>query len=353
MKNVAIQDVIERMRLFDGICIEHPRLGKIRDKMLWLLADTTGVVAANEARRVAARGRPFKRKELWVLPIVGPSGAMKSTSISKVIDEINADERFPPEDIPVLFVTMRGVKNVRAFLSVILEHYGDAAKEVMPGSGPVDAQVVARGVYHAAREKRTHLLVIDEAHEMLRYDGGKTGKNMAMLLKTMVNEGIFSVVLVGTDEMLGLFRSAELKSRTVADEDATLLPFDIKKAADRAYFFKFLQRIEDEMVKTGVVDEPLGWVSTLEDRAKIYDMCGGVAGIACRVLRMALERTLRSGGTSIEWKDFESAFRAFNATEERPLFDPFAHGPKKETLGRLKAEAETKKKSGGKAPEPA
>ncbi|SEI20923.1 ATP-binding protein [Tardiphaga sp. OK245] len=352
MKN-TIQDVIERMRLFDEILIEHPRLGKIRDKMLWLLADTGGVVAANEARRKAARGRPFKNKELWVLPIVGPSGAMKSTSIGKVIDEINADERFPPEDIPVLFVTMRGVKNVRAFLSVVLEHYGDAAKEVMPGSGPVDAQVVARGVYNVARTKRTLLLVIDEAHEMLRYDGGKTGKSMAMLLKTMVNEGIFSVVLIGTDEMLGLFRSKELKSRTVADEDATLLPFDIKKQGDRRYFFRFLQRIEDEMAKTGVVDEPLGWVASLEDRAKIYDMCNGVPGTACRVLRMALERTLRSGRTSIEWPDFESAFRAFNATEERALFDPFANGPKKETIGRLKAEAEAKKKAGGNDKEPA
>ncbi len=339
MTNKNFQDGIERMRRFDEILIQHPRLGKIRDKMLWLLADTAGVVAANEARREAAKGRPFKMRELWVLPIVGPSGAMKSTSISKVIDEINADERFPPGDIPVLFVTMRGVKNVRAFLSVILEQYGDAAKVVMPGSGPIDAQVVARGVYNAARTKHTVLLVIDEAHEMLRYDGGKTGKNMAMLLKTMVNEGIFSVVLVGTEEMRGLFRSSELKNRTVADEDVTLLPFDIKKEADRRYFFRFLQKLEDEMMNAGVVDEPLGWVSTLEDRAKIFDMCDGVAGIACRVLRMALERTLRGGRTSIDWKDFESAFRAFNATLERPLFDPFAEGPHKATLGRLKAEA--------------
>jgi len=136
-------------------------------------------------------------------------------------------------------------------------------------------------------------------------------------------------------------------------DDATLLPFDIKKQDDRRYFFRFLQRIEDEMVKTGVVDEPLGWVASLEDRAKIYDMCNGVPGIACRVLRMALERTLRSGRTSIEWPDFESAFRAFNATEERALFDPFANGPKKETIGRLKAEAEAKKKSGGNDKEPA
>jgi hypothetical protein len=60
------------------------------------------------------------------------------------------------------------------------------------------------------------------------------------------------------------------------------------------------------------------------------------------VLRIALERALRDGRTSIEWKHFESAFRAFNAIQERPLFDPFANGPKKETLGRLKAEADAK-----------
>jgi hypothetical protein len=353
MKNDTIQDGIDRLARFDAIVIEHPRLGNIREKVRWLLASTSNVVAANEARRAAAKGRPFKKRELWVLPIVGPSGAMKSTSIGKVIDEINADENFPEDDIPVLFLTMRGVKTSRAFLSLVLESSGDAAREVLPGSGPINAQVVSRGIYHAARAKRTLLLVIDEAHEMLRHDGGKTGHSMAMLIKTMVNEGIFSVVLIGTDEMLGLFRSKELKSRTVADEDATLRPFDIKKEADRRYFFRFLQRIEDEMVKMRVVDEPLRWVSTLEDRAKIYDMCDGVPGIPCRVLRMALERALRNGRTSVGWADFESAFRAFNATEPRPLFDPFANGPKKETLGRLKAEAEAKKKAGGKTKEPA
>ncbi|MCA1436781.1 ATP-binding protein [Bradyrhizobium sp. BRP20] len=343
MKSTDIQAGIDRLAKFDEIIIEHPRLAKIREKVTWLLGNTASVVTANEARRATSRGRPFKKRELWVLPIVGPSGAMKSTSISKVVDEINADERFPEGDIPVLLVTMRGVRNARAFLTLVLEHYGDAAKEVLPGSGPINAQVVARGIYHLARQKRTLLLIIDEAHEMLRHDGGKTGHSMAMLIKTMVNEGIFSVILVGTDEMLGLFRSKELKSRTVADEDATLRPFDIKKEADRRYFFRFLQRIEDEMVQRGVVDEPLGWVSSLEDRAKMFDMSGGVPGIACRVLRMALERALRKGRTSVTWEDFESAFRAFNSTELREAFDPFANGPHKSTLGRLKVEAEAKK----------
>jgi AAA domain len=352
-ENESIQDGIDRLTLFRKIVVEHPRLGKIRDKIRWLIGDTASVVADNEAQRKALQGRPFKCEELWVLPIIGPSGAMKSTSIRKVIAEINADKNFPLGDIPVLFVSMREVKNTRAFLGVVLEHYDDAAKDIILGHGPIDAQLAARGIYHAARTRHTLLLIIDEAHELLRHDGGKTGKSMAMLLKTMVNEGIFSIVLLGTEEMRGLFRSGELKSRTVADEDVTLEPFDIKKAADRAYFFKFLQRIEDAMVKDGVVDRPLGWVACLEDRAKVFDMCGGVPGIACRVLRMALERALRAGRKSIEWKDFEAAFRAFNATQERPLFDPFANGPKKETLARLKAAAEANAKAKRKGALPA
>lgn len=55
----------------------------------------------------------------------------------------------------------------------------------------------------------------------------------------------------------------------------------------------------------------------------------------------------RKGRTSVTWPDFESSFRAFNSTELRPLFDPFAEGPRKETLGRLKADAEAKKAGSG------
>ncbi|UFW48192.1 MULTISPECIES: ATP-binding protein [Bradyrhizobium] len=343
-----LADAHQRLRAFRKILIKHPRLDVVRGKIHWLLTETASVVEDNEARRVAARLRPIKMEELWILPIVGPSGAMKSTSIRMVVDEINVDERFPADDIPVMVVSMREVKNTRAFLGVVLEHYGDAAKDVVPKSGPIDAQVVTRAIYHIARSRRTLLLIIDEAHELLRHDGGKTGTAMAMMLKSLVNEGAFSIVLVGTDEMLQLFHiSKELKNRCVPEE-VTLQACDIKTGKDRYYFFKFLKRIEEEMVAAGVVDTALGWVDTLEDRAKIFDMCEGIPGVACRVLRMALERAFRNGRSSLEWSDIESSFRAFNNNQKKPGFDPFAEGPKKDTLARLKAEAEAKKKSGGK-----
>lgn len=346
MTDKALPDTHERLRKFRKIIIKHPRLGMIREKIHWLFAETAGVVEDNEIRRAGAKLRPIKMEELWVLPIVGPSGAMKSTSIRIIVDEINADPRFPANDIPVMVVSMREVRTTRAFLGVVLEKSGDAAKDVIPGSGPIDAQVVTRAIYHIARERRTFLLIIDEAHELLRHDGGKTGKAMAMMLKSLCNEGVFSIVLVGTEEMLQLFHiSPELKNRCVPEE-VTLQACDIKNAKDRLFFFKFLKRLEDEIVAAGVVDCALGWVDTLEDRAKVFDMCVGVPGVACRVLRMALERAFRNGRPSLEWNDIESSFRAFNNNQKNPGFDPFANGPQKATLGRLKLEAEAKKKAG-------
>jgi hypothetical protein len=345
MPTMPLADTHERLRRFRKILIKHPRLGDIRKKIHSMLKEAKGVVEDNEGRRAAAKRRPIKMEELWVLPIIGPSGAMKSTSIRIVVDEINADDNLPDDDIPVLIVSMREVKNTRAFLGVVLEHYGDAAKDIVPKSGPIDAQIVTRAIYHLARSRRTLLLIIDEAHELLRHDGGKTGMAMAMMLKSIVNEGAFSIVLVGTEELLQLFHiSRELKNRCLTDEEVTLAAFDIKKEKDRTYFFKFLKTIEDRMAQDDVVDRKLGWVDTLEDRAKIFDMCEGVLGVACRVLRIALERAFNAGRPYLEWDDIESAFRAFNRNQKKPGFDPFAEGPRKETLGRLKAEAEAKAK---------
>jgi Bacterial TniB protein len=142
-------------------------------------------------------------------------------------------------------------------------------------------------IYFIARERQTLILIVDEAHEMLRHDGGKVGRAMAMLLKTMVNEGVFSIVLLGTEELLPLFHStpeqpSELRSRCVPDEEVTLAPFGIKKERDRGYFFKFLKRLEVKMVEEGVVDRALGWVDSIEDRAKVYDMSQGSSIAGCR-----------------------------------------------------------------------
>ena len=182
------------------------------------------------------------------------------------------------------------------------------------------------------------ILIIDEAHELLRHDAGKIGKSMVLLLTCMLNEGVFSIVLLGTEEFLQLLDiSSELKNRCVPDEDVTMNACDIRKAEDRIYFFTFLKRLEDQIFKAGVVDRPLGWVDSLEDRAKLHNMSQGIPGVACRILRLALECAFRAERKWLEWNDVEAAFRAFNRNHKKPGFDPFANGPQRETLARLKS----------------
>lgn len=334
-KRAPLEDSDDRFARFHRIVIEHPKLGGVRTRIRWLMRQTEIKISRTEERRVAARGRPIKADELWLLPLIGPSGAMKSTSIAKVTDEIFADPKYPENTVPVLVVSMRDVKNTRDFVSQILDAYDDAGADEILGKSKLNARKVASKLYNIARKKKTTVLVVDEAHEMLRHDGGKVGKQMASLLKTMVNEGVFSILLVGTEDLQPLFKSSEALNRSLPDHDCDLAtPFDIKSKTDCEYFFPFFQALEDRLVKDGVVSKPLGWVSNIEDCARIYDMSGGILGTPCRVLFLALERAFRDGRDHLIWDDIEKAFKAFNLLrpENERTFDPFNRGPNKESV---------------------
>ncbi|MHC2674472.1 hypothetical protein ACVI1J_006635 [Bradyrhizobium diazoefficiens] len=331
-----LKDAGDRFDRLHQILLEHPRLDGIRTRIHWLMQRTESMIAKTEARRVAARLRPIKTEELWILPLIGPSGAMKSTSIAKVTDEILADPKYSDDQIPVLVVSMRDVRTPKDFVAQILDAYNDAGAEDTL-KGKLNARKVAKKIYNIARTRGTVLLVVDEGHEMLRHDGGKVGDQMASLLKTMVNECVFSILLVGTEALKPLFKSLEALNRAVPDHDCDLRPFDIANRADCEYFFPFLKMLEDRLVEDGVVDRPLGWVDSVEDCARIYDMSGGILGTPCRVLFMALDRAFRAGRPYLLWDDISKAFGAYN--QLRPAnertFDPFVKGPRTESVATL------------------
>lgn len=332
-----LKDAGDRFDRLHQILLEHPRLDGIRNRIHWLMDQTESMIAKTEARRVAARLRPIKTEELWILPLIGPSGAMKSTSIAKVTDEILGDPRYPADQIPVLVVSMRDVRSTRDFVSQILDVYGDAGTDALLGKTKLNMRAVAKKLYNVARAKGTVLLVVDEAHEMLRHDGGKVGLQMASLLKTMVNECVFSILLVGTEDLKPLFKSLEVLNRSLPDHDCDLRPFDIANQADCEYFFPFLKMLEDRLVEDGVVDQALGWVDSVEDCARIYDMSGGILGTPCRVLFMALDRAFRAGRPHLKWDDISKAFGAYNQLRPKNerTFDPFVKGPRKKSVDTL------------------
>ncbi len=331
---LSAEEEQHRLSLFDDIILKHPRMIEIEEAVTSLMAQTEAVVAGNERRREDANGRSYMIKELWVLPIIGPSGSTKSTSMMKVIEKINANPRYKEDEVPILFVKMdANVRGARQFQLKILEAYGDAAAEVMLSTtGKWDAPKINQAIGNIARKLKTSVIVLDETHSVLVHDAGKIAPQMSKAIQGLANDGIFSVIMIGTDDVKRLFKvNKELHNRVEAGSEVSLAAYDIEKAEDRAYFFSFVARLEKRMVQDGVIDKSIGLTDDIEGRAIAHDMAGGVIGVVSRLLRSTIIRAFRKGHTSITMKDLADVFQAWNNIQENPGFNPFIDGPNKKT----------------------
>jgi hypothetical protein len=331
---LSAEEEQRRLDIFDAIILKHPRIGEIEEAVTSLMTQTEAVVAGNERRREEADGRSYMIKELWVLPIIGPSGSTKSTSMMQVIAKINANPKYAKGDIPILFVKMdANVRGARQFQMRILEAYGDAAQDVMLSvTDKWGASGINRAIGNIARQLKTTVIVLDETHSVLVHDAGKIAPQMSKAIQGLANDGIFSVVMIGTDDMKRLFKvNKELHNRVEAGSEVSLAAYDIKKVEDRAYFFSFVDRLEKRMVKDGVIDESIGLTDNIKGRAIAHDMAGGIIGVVSRLLRSTVIRAFRKGRTSITIEDLADVFQAWNNIQEKPGFNPFIDGPDKKT----------------------
>lgn len=87
-KTLSTEEHDDRLDAFDAILIPHPRMDLVKTRIESLMRQTKRVIARNEERSEKAGGRSIKLEELWALPIIGPTGATKSKSLSMFVDEI-------------------------------------------------------------------------------------------------------------------------------------------------------------------------------------------------------------------------------------------------------------------------
>jgi hypothetical protein len=327
-----------RLDKFDAIFIEHPRLVALREEIDSLMIQTKSRIAKNERRRAAVGNRPIKLDELWLTPVLGPSGSGKSFSLSSVVDSIYEDPNLPPDEIPVLVVTLRSSsRSPRHVQAQILEAFEAPQAETVLRGRDYSEAMVNDDIRAIARHRKTSVVVLDEVHNLLANGLGLAPK-MAKALKSLVNDGIFSIVLSGTQEAMPLLTcDAELQSRQkeLVDFGAFRLNSD-----DLQYFLNFVAFLEAEMVKEKVIDAPIGLTNDIEACATVYDMAEGVIGIVSRIVRLALERALRGGKTMITWEDIGHAYRAWQMAsptkgpdgKSGKNRDPFLKGPDHRTL---------------------
>lgn len=287
----------------------------------------------------AAPGQTFTYAELSVMPIIGPSGSTKTTSMLRVAEKLKKDY---PGTTPVLIVKCRSnTRTMKNLQALILEAFGDPqAKEVLQKqfADRYEQDIVTRAIRKVARAAGTYVVVLDESHTPL----GKINKRewaatIAANFKSLVNDGLFALVLMGTSDAELFFEmDTELNNRKI--EGVSLEPVDLRRADHYHYFYRFVGRIDRQMVRDGIVDEPIGLIDDVRSRALVYDMSQGISGLVSRILMGALRISQRDKRRIITWEDIKQSFWAWKREqvdengEPIEVYDPFVDQVRPATL---------------------
>ncbi|WP_213775712.1 TniB family NTP-binding protein [Bradyrhizobium sp. dw_78] len=267
--------------------------------------------------------------ELSAMPIIGPSGSTKTTSMVAVAEKLKKKH---PGKTPILVVKLRSSTTKLKHLHVqILEAFND------PQADTVRNQIVshsdnvsADAIRNVARAAGTYVVVLDESHSVIGVrEKWARAQAFAPHIKSLVNDGLFAVIVMGTEDANLLFETLpELNNRKF--DSISLNPIDLSNPEDFSYFYKLIGRIDHKLVALDILDEPIGLVDDLKSRGLLYDMSDGVVGVICRILIIALRMVQRKGRRTIDFdNDIKQAFWAWKAEQKDEdgnsikIYDPF------------------------------
>jgi AAA domain len=325
------------------LVVENRRLDMIEDVTLDMLADSEVLVSEDLAREKEAERleQGITYTELWALPIIGPSGSTKTTSMEVIAEKL---KKARPGKTPILMVKCRSSTRTARQLQVqILEAFGDPQAETLRRQVSSYSQNVAmEKIRNVARGAGTFIVVLDEAHNMLGRDKSANAVTIASAIKSLVNDGVFSVIVMGTSDAHLLFEQySELNNRKF--DKISLEPANLNDPQDYEYFFKFVGRIDREMVSKGIIEQRTGLIDDIASRARVYDLSNGIVGVVSRVLMLALRISQRAGRRVIEWDDIKHGFWTWKAEQRdedgnpiEDIYDPFQSDVRESTVEKIR-----------------
>jgi hypothetical protein len=284
--------------------------------------ETTAII-----RRLQPEGDQAGSLEMKALPIVGPSGSTKSWGMRIITREL-LRSRANPNDVPALRVTLADtVTGTKALHLAILEAFGDPGREAIDSSSykPYRATMAIKTI---ASQLNTHIVVLDEAHNML---ARTTPERAAVALKSLVNAGLFSLVVCGTEDVLPIFSAGtEFKSRLFTPVDfSPPLIADVEGCQE---LFSFAQKLCDEALRSGILDLPFDIVDTVEHCALLYDMTGGVIGQVANHLQRGVAAAFERGVPFVTWDNMIEAYNSWYRVAGGSSPNPIESGVKPSTI---------------------
>lgn len=323
---------IDRIEIFDKTLIPHSRLDLVRRRVRTLMSTTERTRERNRLRDQEWGHQHAKPDELHLLPIIGPSGSTKSRTMQVVTEELHR-ARADPAHIPALVVTLRDTTSTTKRLHIaILEAFGDAGSKALYSKG-YNEDTASNSIKKIAAVKNTSILVLDEAHSVLIQSSPAKAANS---LKSLLNDGLFSLVVCGTEAVAPLFSSStEFGSRLLTPINLT--PPTSADADGCNEIFEFAQRLCDEIHRAGVIDRPFNIVDTVEHCAILYDMTGGTLGQVSRHMRRAIDLAFDRGLPFVTWDHMVEAYDLWYRLTEQKSPHPIRNGVKTSTLAAVQS----------------
>lgn len=328
-----------RLMALRAITVTHPRWIEFEDLILELIAETDALIEINDALREEGKKRGIKPmlQPLFHIPLIGPSGATKSTTLGLVMNKINA--RAPEGQAPIAYISLsESIRSTKALYMEFFRVFGDTSNmdNLRTTLSTPNAHEIEEAIIRVARARGTKVVFLDEVHNLLVHDAGKVGAAMAQALKGLLNQSVFSLVLAGTEEVERLFQiNSELAGRVY--EDVGLGRLRIEYGSERTYFFKFVQNYEARLVKDRVLNARYGLTDDVRTRAKIYEAADGVIGVVVRILRIAVRAALAAGRTKLTDDDLADAVWTYWRRTDKNRRNPFVDGPDEKILKHIRA----------------
>ena len=324
-----ILDAVDRYAAFRSIVVPHQGIGQLKARIQLLMAETQNVLEQNAAQAASVPAGSFKPIELWYLPLVGPTCSTKSSTLRLVTRELAAPGIARGEQ-PILFVTLRStVRTTKQLQFEILQAFDSDTDEKFL-TGHYSEGHANLSLLDLARQRKTVLVVLDEANNMLKGDTGKVAAEMAKALKSMVNDAVFSLVLSGTQRVRELMQAdAEFDGRKRYPMEFEPASIDDHRAVIE--FCAYVQTLLQRMVSEGVIDRPFNPLATVDDMATVFEMAGGVNGAFSKQLSGALDNAFLDGRTFLTWDDLELAYMQWKRDRTLPGAKAKFRSPTKQT----------------------
>lgn len=255
-----------------------------------------------------SRGEPQ-----YGLRVLAPTGSGKTATAGSYLAYVEKVTPRTEDYIPVIKIDLERFTTPKILMVLILQAFGDP----FPTHG--NEQTLKRRVIACFERFKTELLIVDEVQHLNYRSGAKNDVTDA--LKSLLDTGIVSIAFLGTEDAQKMFdRNLQLNGRLRPPCD--LKPLSADAAEDQKLFAGFVSYLDKALVDTGVLPH-LSGLNDPQILAALFEVSNGVIGRVVRVLHVALEASIRRGGTQIEEADLSWAVDAWAVEQGFVKTNPF------------------------------